>query len=340
MAELSQANTALRLTTPLGPDALIALGLQGEERLSTPFEYTLETAVAADGLDLAGLPGQSVDVTLVDGTGTETILNAIVWAVRHEGRHCQLTLRPWLARLGLTSDNRIFQNQNVLDIVASILSENELGPLRRAVTAAPGPRAYCVQFGETDLAFVSRLLEEEGLGYYFAHAAGQHTLVVVDDVSGCGAAPGGALPFLALPDSASFGEDRRIQRLSTSTSLAPGRVEARDYAFETPDETLEVTIGSASRGLYLYPGRHATTAAGETAARRQLEAHEAAARAVEGETPWHPLTAGQTVTLKNAPDGALNVLHLVRAVRRRPERTVPSTRTTSAATPRSPSMAP
>lgn len=303
MSELSQANTALRLTTPLGPDALIALRLQGEERLSTPFEYTLETAVAADGLDLAGLPGQSVDVTLVDGSGTETVLNAIVWTVRYEGRRCQLTLRPWLARLGLTSDNRIFQDQNVLDIVASILSENELGPLRRAVTAAPGPRPYCVQFGETDLTFVSRLLEEEGLGYYFAHAAGQH-----------------ALPFLALPDSASFGEDRRIQRLSTSTSLAPGRVEARDYAFETPDETLEVTIGSASRGLYLYPGRHATTAAGETAARRQLEAHEAAARAVEGETPWRPLAAGQTVTLKDAPDGALNALHLVRAVRRRAER--------------------
>ncbi len=320
MADLSQANTALRLTTPLGPDALIALGLQGEERLSTPFEYTLETEVAADGLDLAGLPGQSVDVTLVDGRGGETVLNAIVWAVRQEGRRCRLTLRPWLARLGLTSDNRIFQDQNVLDILQSILGENQFGPLRQAVTATPEPRPYCVQFGETDLAFVSRLLEEEGLGYYFAHAAGQHTLVVFDDASGCDEVLGGALPFLALPESASFGEDRRIQRLSTSTSLAPGKVEARDYAFETPDETLEVTIGSASRGLYLYPGRHATTAAGETAARRQLEAHEAAARAVEGETPWRPLAAGQTVTFEDAPDTTLNARHLVRAVRRRAER--------------------
>lgn len=316
MAELSQANTALHLATPLGPDALIALALRGEERLSTPFEYILETEVATDGLDLGGLPGQPVDVTLVDGEGGETVLNAIVWAVRREGRRCQLTLRPWLARLGLTSDNRIFQDQNVLDILKSILAETELGPLREAVTAPPEARPYCVQFGETDLAFVSRLLEDEGIGYYFAHDAGQHTLVVFDDVSGCGEAPGGALPYLALPDSASFAEDRRIQRLSTSNSLAPGKVEARDYAFETPDETLEVTIGSAPRGLYLYPGRHTTTAAGQTAARRQLEAHEAAARAVEGETPWRPLGAGQTVTLKDAPDAALNAKHLVRAVRR------------------------
>ena len=320
MSDLSQSNSALRVTTPLGPDALIALRLTGEERLSTPFEYVLDTEVAADGLDLAGLPGQSVDVTLVDGSGTETVINAIVWAVRHEGRRCRLTLRPWLARLDLTSDNRIFQDKNVLDIVASILAENGLGPLRRAVTAALEPRPYCVQFGETDLAFVSRLLEEEGLGYYFAHAASQHTLVVFDDVSGCAEAPGGALPFLALPESASFAEDRRIQRLFVSSSLAPGKVEARDYAFETPDETLEVKVGASARGLYLYPGRHVTTAAGETAARRRLEAHEAAARAVEGETPWRKLAAGQTVTLKDAPDAMLNARHLVRAVRRRAER--------------------
>jgi type VI secretion system secreted protein VgrG len=320
MSDLSQANTALRVATPLGPDALIALALQGEERLSTPFEYVLETEVGVDGLDLAGLPGQSVDVTLVDGQGAETVLNAIVWAVRREDRRCTLTLRPGLARLGLTSDNRIYQDQGVLDILESVLGESGLGPWRQAVTAAPAPRPYCVQFGETDLAFVSRLLEEEGLGYFFEHEAGQHTLVVFDDVSGCLEAPGGPLPFLPLPESAGFGEDRRIQRLSTSASLAPGKVEARDYAFETPNETLQVTIGSAPRGLYHYPGRHATTAAGETAARRLLEAHEAAAQAVEGETPWRPLAAGQTVTLKDTPGATLNVKHLVRAVRRHAER--------------------
>jgi type VI secretion system secreted protein VgrG len=188
--------------------------------------------------------------------------------------------------------------------------------LRSDVTATLTARPYCVQFGETDFAFVSRLLEEEGIGYFFAHAAGAHTMVLFDDVSACPPAPGGDLPCLELPPGAGFSQDRRVSRVSTVAGLAPGKVVARDYAFETPATSLEVTIGEQTKGLYLYPGRHADTAAGQAMARRLLDAREAAAQAIEGETPWRPLSAGMTATLAGTPGGGADGSVLVRAVTR------------------------
>lgn len=316
MAEETQDRAALRLSTALGPDALIARLLTGGERLSEPFEYVVEAGIVDASTDVSGLPGQSADVTLIDGSGGETILNGVIWSVRREGLDCALTLRPWLSRLSLTSDNRVFQEKTALEIVEAVFGEAEGSAWRSAVSAAPPTRPYCVQFAETDLAFVSRLLEEEGFGWFFEHAQGSHTLVIFDDASACAAAPGGALPFLALGEASAFADDRRVQRLAARSALATGKVAARDYAFETPDQTLEVSIGDASRGLYLYPGRYDATAAGEGVAKRRLQAHEAEAVAVEGETPWRPLRAGQTVEIEDAPDAALNAKMLVRGLRR------------------------
>jgi type VI secretion system secreted protein VgrG len=320
MSEETQANAALRLSTPLGADALIARALDGREALSTPFEYGVEAALAEDGTDVSDLPGQSADVTLVDGEGGETVLNGVIWSVRREKRACRLVLRPWLSRLSLTSDNRIFQEKTAVEILEAVFGEAEGAAWRMAVTATPPVRPYCVQFGETDLAFVSRLMEAEGLGYFFEHAAGAHTLVVFDDVSACPPMPGDALPFLPLRDGGGFAEDRALRRLAARSALAPGKVAARDFAFETPDQTLEVSIGDAPRGLYLYPGGYDATATGQTVARRRLEAHEAEAVAVEGATPWRPLGAGHTFAVQDADDPALNATMLTRAVRRRAER--------------------
>lgn len=312
----TQDGAALRLSTPLGPDALIALALEGEERLSAPFDYTVEAEATEDGLDLASLPGQSADVTLVDGDGGETALNAVIWSVRSRGRSVTLRLRPWWSRLGLSSDHRVFQDMGVLAILDAIVGEASLGPVKKTVSAEPPARPYCVQFGETHLDFLSRLLEAEGIGYFFEHVSGEHSLVLFDDVGNCPALPGGDLQALDLPTSSSFVQDRRVQGLTARSALAPGKVDVRDYVFETPDQTLEASIGDAPRGLYLWPGGHATADAGQSVARRRLEAHEAGATGVEGETPWRPLRAGHAITLTGAPEG-LNVKHLVRALRRR-----------------------
>lgn len=315
MAARTPPVAGLTLSTPLGPDALVAVSLQGEERLSAPFEYVVQAEAADDGLDVAALPGGSADVTLTDGDGGETVLNAVIWSVRREGRSVTLTLRPWLSLLALSSDNRIFQDKTALDIVEAVVGD--AGEVERAVAADPPSRSYCVQFGETDLAFVSRLLEAEGIGYFFSHEAGSHKLVVFDDASGCPELSGGALPFLPLEGRSGHLQDRRVSRLSARRGLAPGKWVVRDYAFERPAETLEASVGDGARGRYHYPGGHDAADAGAAVARLRLEAEEADAVALEGETPWRAVSAGLRLTFSDADEPDAAGEHLVRAVSRR-----------------------
>lgn len=318
MTDPTQASSSLALSTGLGADALVLLRLSGEERLSSPFRFELETE-ATGAPDVASLLTEPASIRLTGGDGVERRLHGRVWSVRRSGAAVSLVLRPWLSLLTLRSDNRIFQEMTTEEIVSQVFDEAGFPDYRFEITGSLAPRTYCVQFGETDFAFVSRLLEEEGLGYYFAHEEAKHDLVVFDDVSSCAAIPGGAVPFLPLPETADFAEDRRIQSLAERSEVAPALVTARDYNFETPAETLEVSVGDGG-GHYVYPGRYAATDVGEAAVARRLAALEAEAAVIEGVSPFRMLVAGGTFSLSDHPVSELNREYLVRAVRHEAER--------------------
>ncbi len=320
MAAPSQSGSSLSLSTALGTDALFLLALSGAEHVSRPFEFALQAEATSDGADLASLLGGPAAVTLTGGDGTVRQIHGRVWSVRREGRACRLTLRPWLSLLALSSDNRIFQDKSTTDIVTAVFDAAGFSDYRLALTGTPATRPYCVQFGESDLAFVSRLLEEEGLGYYFEHSDSAHTLVIFDDVSGCATLEGGDVPFLWLSPDAGYTQERRVQTLVSRAAVAAGKVAARDFNFETPSETLEVSIGDGAPAQYLYPGRYGDSDAGQDVAKRRLEALEAEAEAVEGTSPWRMLAAGATFTLSGHPETALNGDYLLRSVAHRAER--------------------
>ncbi len=324
MSDPTQAASSLALSTELGEDALILLRLSGEERLSSPFRFELE-AEAEGAPDVAGLLGEPAAIRLTGGDGIERRLHGRVWSVRRSGPAVSLLIRPWLSLLTLRSDNRIFQEKTTEEIVTQVFDEAGFPDYRFELTGTLEPRPYCVQFGETDFAFVSRLLEEEGLGYFFAHETAKHDLVIFDDVSACAALPGGAVPFLPLPRTADFAEDRRIQSLAERSEMAAALVSARDYNFETPAETLEVSVGDGG-GHYVYPGRYPTTESGEGAVTRRLAALEAEAFAIEGASPLRLMAAGATFALSDHPAPDLNQDYLIRAVTHEAERRLYSNR--------------
>lgn len=320
MTDVTQAHASLRLSTALGDDALILLTLEGEERLSAPFEFRLTAEAASDGADLGSLLGEDATVTLTGGEDVSRVIKGRVWSVRREGRACALTLRPWLSLLSLRSDNRIFQEQTTTEIVSAVFDDAGFSDYRVSLTGTLTARPYCVQFGETDLAFVSRLLEEEGLGYFFEHAASACTLVIFDDVSACAALSGGAVPFLPLPRQGEQMGERRVQSLAARGAVVSGKVDARDFNFETPSQTLQVSMGDGARGPYVYPGRYDDTDGGQTVARRRLEALEAEAAIVEGASPLRLMIAGATFALSGHPETDLNGDYLIRAVSHRAAR--------------------
>ena len=91
-----------------------------------------------------------------------------------------MLLRPWLWWLTLASNNRVFQNLATSDIVTQVFDQHGFSDYQLQLSGSYQPREYCVQYGESDLAFVSRLLEEDGIFWFFTHAAGKHTLVLAD----------------------------------------------------------------------------------------------------------------------------------------------------------------
>lgn len=203
----------LLLSTPLGADALIATDLSVTEDLGLP--YTIE--VEALGLDPALQPRdlltKQITVTVhrrVAGETVERHFHGLVAAFERLGpgaagrMRYRLTAVPGIWRLGLRRNSRIFQDKTVKDIVQTLLSEHGQEAPKWGILPALQPIPFCMQFNETDLHFLSRLLEEHGLTFYFQHTARNHTLCISATAPGFPAFEGGDV--LAVHDSDEFDE--------------------------------------------------------------------------------------------------------------------------------------
>src|SRR4051812_5337417 len=172
----TRLHSSLRLTTNLGPDRLLLETIEGEEHLSAPFLYRLQLTAVADDIDAASLVGTTTCVTLTGDDGDERAIHGMITRVSQAARHCMAELRPSLWQLTLASDCRIFQNQSAPDIVKLVLREQGVLDVADRLAAAYPPLDYCVQYRETAFDFISRLLEDAGIAYFFTHAAAAHTL--------------------------------------------------------------------------------------------------------------------------------------------------------------------
>jgi type VI secretion system secreted protein VgrG len=224
LSGLSQHNRLLRLSLPTGtglaPNTLLAERLTGTECVApatsgTPgFAFEL-LAVSTDAtLDLGALLGQPVLIELLTPAGTSALrpLHAHITAAGLLGSdgglaRYRLSLAPWLALLGHRQDSYIFQNQSVPEVIDELLADwqgqGALTPAWRWELSDPSAyprRSLTTQFDETDLAFLERLLNEEGLFYWFEHTRDQHTLVIADHN---GAFKPGAQPDIRYTSSAS-----------------------------------------------------------------------------------------------------------------------------------------
>jgi type VI secretion system secreted protein VgrG len=313
--------------SPLGKDQLLLRRLQGREALAEPFVLDLEL-LSLKAVEPERLLGKTMSVQLElpgkDGkpSGKVRCFHGHVTELGKlgdEGRYQRYSvqLRPWLWLLELSSNCRIFQRKTVPEIVKDVAAKHGFADMELKLTGSYEPLEYCVQYRESDLAFVSRLLEREGIYYYFRHEATKHTLVLADGPTAHTPQPGAETIELAkVVREATIGDDR-IDTWQTAQRIRSGSYALDDYDFEKPTAELKVRLNApkahdkAAYERYDYPGGYTSTSAGERYARVRLQAQQASFDTVRGSGTAHGLAVGSTFNLREHPVAAYNTSHLV-----------------------------
>ena len=164
----------MEIVTPLGEDVLLFHGMSAREEMSRPFEYKLDLLSSKPDIKLDDILGKNVNITLGLPEDKTRYFNGYVTRFAQGGMYGRYyrylaTVRPWLWFLTRTADCRIFQDMKVPDIIKAVFSDHGFADVKVELTATYRKWTYCVQYRETDFNFVSRLMEQEGIGYYFRH---------------------------------------------------------------------------------------------------------------------------------------------------------------------------
>jgi type VI secretion system secreted protein VgrG len=317
------AGTPATIDTPLGSDVKFhALG--GIEGLSRLFVYEID--VVSDRSDIAAseLLGQSVTVHLSVGdedgdvrhwNGRVTGLQYIDTSDDGDSRY-RLTVRPWLWQLTRSADCRIFQRMSIPDIVTQVFQERGFTDFQRVLFEDYPQREYVVQYRETDFQFVSRLLEREGIYYFFRHEDGKHTLVLADSPQAHTTSPGcEQLPF-APEDEHRDATQQYMRQWKAESRLETGVFAQADYDFTKPRVQLFAQATSeddAASGLEVYdfPGGFDNFADADVYARRRLDQSRRDAQRWTGDSNARPMAVGATFELTDHPRDDQNKSYLV-----------------------------
>ena len=233
----------IELTTPLGKDLLFR-SLRGREELGRPSEFELSALATRSDIKSSDLLGKSVTVKLELVKGGFRYFNGYVTRFAQGttlGRYYEyrMTVCAWLWFLTRTTDCRIFQEKTVPEILKEVFADHKMAVFEDGLTATYSQREYCVQYRETDFAFVSRLMEEEGIFYYFEHSDGKHTLKLVDSDSGYKKLEKASIAYYP-PGRALHGDEEYIQAFRQDQRIQPGTVALHSFDCFKPKADLGV----------------------------------------------------------------------------------------------------
>jgi type VI secretion system secreted protein VgrG len=327
-ASYSQDNRLLILDTPLGKDVLLLQELTGEEGISRLFSYELNLlAHENDSIVFSDIVGQKVSISLSRPDGSTRQISGYVSRFTQGATddrmftHYHAQVVPWLWFLTRQADCRIFQNMAVPDIISQIFNLFDFKDFRLALKSTYPQLEYCVQYRETSFNFVSRLMEEFGIFYYFDHSTeGKHTMVLADQSSTLPACP--SSPISYDTEVGGIYDPEAITDWHVGQELRTGKYTVTDYNFTTPSTSLlandpTVVNLSASQPLELfdYPGLHTTKDQGDTVAKTRMQEEEAGYMVVQAASNCRAVMSGYSFVLKNHYRGDQNANHVVTEVR-------------------------
>ena len=328
----TQSGRLVAVATPLGDDVLLLRRFTGSEQLGRMFSYELDMVSEELDIPFEDLVGQNITVRLELLDGSTRFFNGFVSRMVLTGvadnrdapagaagrlASYRATVVPWLWFITRVADCRIFQDMTVPDIIKEVFRSRGFADFDDSgLSGSYTAWENCVQYRETDFNFISRLMETEGIYYYFKHENGKHTLVLADSPSAHGELPGyKELPY--RPPSRTRFDYETVSSWVLEKEIQPGVVSLTDFDFANPKNPLEAKAAiSRSHAVpdlevFDYPGRYTAASHGENYARIRVEELQARYEVATGRTDARGLAPGYVVPLVDHPREDQNRKYLI-----------------------------
>jgi type VI secretion system secreted protein VgrG len=317
MGAWTQAGKLFQIDTPLGQDVLLLRGFKGTERISRLFSFSLDLLSENSSIAFSDIIGKNVTLSLKQIDGSYRYLNGIISRfAQHDATEEELTsysaeMVPWLWLLTRCADCHIFKNQSVPDIITQVFGALGFQDYTNSLQASYEPLEYCAQYRETSFNFVSRLMEQYGIFYFFKHEQGKHTLVMADSSTAHSACPVvSSIPYVT--DTGGPQGDVIIE-WQLEQELRTGKYTHTDYNFETPSTSLMASVptvddvgGNSNFEKYDFFGEHKTKDAGDALAKIRMQEEEAQHLLASGKSHCRMFVSGYKFTLEDHPRSDMN----------------------------------
>lgn len=309
MGNYTQQDRLLELSTPLGKDVLLLQELRGREGISQLFRFDLHLLSEEKAIKYEDIVGKKVTIAIKHGDKKKRYINGVVSRFvqgKKDDRftHYEAEVVPALWFLTRTADCRIFQNKTVPDIIKEVLNEHSVQN-KLSLTGSYQPREYCVQYRESDFAFISRLMEQYGIFYFFEHESDKHTLVLGDAPTAHKACPDGSKARYAPTVEEGKQWEDTVTGWHAVQEMRTGKYSLTDYDFEAPTTNLLVgvpsTVKPADEKLetYDYPGEYTKKDQGDTIAKIRMQEQEAQHLVIRGDGFCRTFVSGYTFDLSD-----------------------------------------
>lgn len=319
-----------RLAIDLGGEQIEFVSLTARESLSQPFEIELQITSPLGELDLAPHIGEAVGITVFEDNDEVRYFNGflvegIYLRETSDGFYYNLSLRSFLHFMNSRIGFAIFQEKTALDILKEVFASAGITDYEFRTSETYEPFEYCVQYGESDFNFMSRIMEQEGLYYFFEHGEDKHTLVVCDKASNHRESKVPGLAFNPTAEvsqsyrvSSEWGEKHYLKRWTEKVaSSGHERVTLRDFDFKRPTKPIE---GEATDErahpkdeveLYAYPGTFIDPGRGRRISKVRLEQLRSFRRTYAADATAKGLCAGATIKVSNHPNKRFNAEYMI-----------------------------
>jgi type VI secretion system secreted protein VgrG len=318
-----QQHRKIQVFTSLDENALLFYQMEAAESISDLFEFKLNLLSENSTIEPEKLLGENLTVRVQTADQDWRYFNGYVTRFGRYQHIDQYTVyraevRPWFWFLTRTANCRIFQDKNVPDIISDVFGDHGFGDFVSKLNSSYAAREYCVQYRETDFNFLSRLMEEEGISYYFIHEDGKHTLVLIDANTSHGKMGGyEKIPYHAENSGTDRSRTDHIYEWGYSRHLQTGTYEIDDYDFKHPKVDLKVkstvskSHSKADYEFFDYPGLYKQVGVGDHLVRQRIEEFHSRYELSEGKANARGLAVGYLFDLAEHPFSDANKEYLV-----------------------------
>ena len=317
----TQEHRPLAISTALDEDVLLFRRATVIEQLGRPFQIDVDLLSEEPDADFSKVVGTNATIRLLLRNGQTRYFNGFVSRFTHAGgstrtAYYRMTLSPWLWFLTRASDCRIFQNMKAPDIILKMFRDRGFSDFENSLKGKYVEREYTVQYRETDFNFVSRLMEEEGIYYYWDHQNGKHVMVLADEYASHAPFPQyKKMPY--FPPTQGDREQEYIWSWIVEQQVQPGHYAVKDYNFKQPAQVMDGKGDLARQhaqpdfDMFDYPGGHMETADGDPRAMIRLDEFQAEHEIIRGRGDVRGLAVGYTFTLDGFPRDSQNKEYLI-----------------------------